>query len=122
MRLVIDGETKQPVSDGKNYGIKLSLFPPASRGKFKLATYILSPDPLVDAAAVLLTKGENTIPLPGRVDSGTLEITSLTQSEVAGTFEFDAVALVEYGHPIKYDTIIVRNGKFRVPITSYGEE
>lgn len=114
--LSVSGRMENPLTDGTRYHLSIGVNSPVSRGKFYFNNNKDGVSAIGGVSGNVLGYKNNTDYFICSTINGFVEITLLTDDEVGGNFEYDAVSYTAGLDRVPIDTVTVRNGRFRVPI------
>jgi hypothetical protein len=114
--LLLGGRMENPLTDGTRYILSISVNSPVSTGKFYFNNTKDEVSAIGGVAGNVINYKNNTDDFISSTINGFVEITLLTDHEVGGSFEYDAVSYTKGLDRVPIDTVRVRNGRFRVRI------
>lgn len=114
--LWVGGRMENPLTDGARYNLSISVNSPVSTGKYYFNNNRDEANIIGGVSGNVITYKNNTDYSISATINGFVEITTLTDHEVGGNFEYDAVSYTKGLDRVPIDTVKVRNGRFRVPI------
>jgi len=114
--LWVGGRMENPLVDGTRYHLSISVKSPVSKGKFYFNNTMEGVNAIGGVSGNVISYKNNTDYSLNSSINGFVEITILTDREVGGNFEYDAVSYTKGLDRVPIDTVMVRNGRFRVPI------
>lgn len=114
--LSVGGRMENPLTDGTRYNLSIGVNSPVSRGKFYFNNTRDEVSAIGGVSGNVIGYRNNTDYFISSTINGFVEITLLTDHEVGGNFEYDAVSYTKGLDRVPIDTVRVRNGRFRVPI------
>ena len=114
--LSVGGRMENSLTDGTRYNLSIGVNSPVSRGKFYFNNTMEEASAIGGVYGNVIAYKMNADDFLSSSINGFVEITLLTDHEVGGNFEYDAVSYTKGLDRVPIDTVKVRSGRFRVPI------